>query len=209
MSSSSSSTERVAFRAQVLSRHLHPSSSSSSSPRLLEPRVCLQYSPAELSESIDFDTKEMRKLMDDHNLEDRDWLYGLIIQSNLFNPRDRGGKVFVGPDYNQSKEQQRVMTMKRIEYLAECGVFKGYLTYSSPPSQLRRFALQEVADSFDHSLSIKIGVHFFLWYVYLFVPITNSSIMLDRYYIRLLSNASLSWVLPRSHIVLQFCLPQH
>ncbi|WOG92880.1 hypothetical protein DCAR_0312157 [Daucus carota subsp. sativus] len=163
MSSSSSSTERVALRAQVLSRHLHPSSSSSSSPCLLEPRACLEYSPAELSESIDFDAKAMRKLMDDHNLEDRDWLYGLIIQSNLFNPRDRGGKVFVGPDYNQSKEQQRVMTMKRIEYLAECGVFKGYLTDFSPPSQLRRFALQEVSDSFDHSLSIKIGVHFFLW----------------------------------------------
>ncbi|KAL8147842.1 acyl-coenzyme A oxidase 3, peroxisomal-like [Apium graveolens] len=158
--------DRVALRTQVLSRHLHPpppSFSSSSSSSCIESCACLEYSPAELSESIDFDTKEMRKLMDTHNLEDRDWLYGLIIQSNLFNRRDRGGKVFVGPDYNQSKEQQRLITMKRIEYMADRGAFVGWLTDSTPQSQLRRFALQEVADSFDHSLSIKIGVHFFLW----------------------------------------------
>lgn len=74
--------------------------------------------------------------------------------------------MFVGPDYNQSKEQQRLITMKRIEYMAERGAFLGWLTDSTPQSQLRRFALQEVADSFDHSLSIKIGVHFFLWYVF-------------------------------------------
>lgn len=159
----SSEANRVAFRTQVLSRHLICSSSFSSS--CVDTSVCLQYCPPELVEPIVFDTKDMRKLMDAHNLEDRDWLMGLIIQSNLFNGKERGGKVFVNPDYNQSKEQQRVMTMKRIEYMADHGVFKGYLTDSTAESQLRRFALQEVADSFDHSLSIKIGVHFFLWYV--------------------------------------------
>ncbi|XP_049370536.1 pentatricopeptide repeat-containing protein At4g35850, mitochondrial-like [Solanum verrucosum] len=30
-----------------------------------------------------------------------------FLLSNLFNPIERGGKVFVSPDYNQSKEQQR------------------------------------------------------------------------------------------------------
>lgn len=176
--SSSCEADRVAFRTQVLSRHLLVPPCLSSG---IDTCVCLQYSPPELSESIDFDTKEMRKLMDAHNLEDRDWLLGLIIQSTLFNRRERGGKVFVGPDYNQSKEQQRIITMKRIEYMAERGVFVGWLTDSTPQSQLRRFALQEVADSFDHSLSIKIGVHFFLWYVVFLVRASPTRIVLYMY----------------------------
>lgn len=56
-----------------------------------------------------------------------------------------------------------MITMKRIEYMADRGAYVGWLTDPSPESQLRRFALQVLADSFDHSLSIKIGVHFFLW----------------------------------------------
>lgn len=161
---SSSPMDRVTFRTQVLNRHLHLHQPDNFFPSPLEALVCLQYSPPELSEPFDFDTNEMRKLMDGHNIVDRDWLFGLIIQSKLFGRKERGGRVFVGPDYNQSKEQQREMTMKRIEYMADRGAFVGWLTDRSPQSELRRFALQEVADSFDHSLSIKIGVHFFLWW---------------------------------------------
>lgn len=126
--------KHVSWRTHVLSKHfiLH-------TPSLLElePNPCLHCSPPELSEPFAFDIKEMRKLMDAHHMEDRDWLFGLIIQSELFNPRILGGKVFVSPDYNQPMEQQRHVTMRRIEYLLEQGVFKGWLTdYLWSPSRI-------------------------------------------------------------------------
>lgn len=103
--------------------------------------------------------------MDGHNLQDRDWLFGLMIQSKLFNPRVAGGRVFVSPDYNQSMEQQREMTMKRIHYLLDCGVFQEWLTGRGPEVEMRKFALHEVIGMYDHSLAVKLGVHYFLWYV--------------------------------------------
>ncbi|KAI9093209.1 hypothetical protein K1719_027223 [Acacia pycnantha] len=151
--------ERASWRTLVLSKHLL----HSSSPAILQPNSCLNYSPPELSEPFAFDVKEMRKLMDAHHLEDRDWLFGLMTHSNLFNPRRLGGRVFVSPDFNQSMEQQREMTMKRIEYLLERGVFQGWLTGTGPEFELRRFAYQEVLGMYDHSIAIKLGVHFFLW----------------------------------------------
>jgi acyl-CoA oxidase len=153
--------DRFTFRTQILAGHLRQIDLSPSPP--LETSVCLDYSPPELTEPFDFDVKAMRKLMDGHNVEDRDWLFGLMVQSNLFCPRNRGGKVFVGPDYNQSMEQQREMTMKRVEYLCERGVFDGWLTTKSPEDGFRKFAFLEIMGIFDHSLAIKIGVHFFLW----------------------------------------------
>lgn len=101
--------------------------------------------------------------MDGHNFEDRDWLFGLMIQSNLFCPKKSGGRVFVTPNYNQSMEQQREMTMKRIGYLLDRGVFDGWLTVHGVEADMRKFALFEVIGMYDHSLAIKLGVHFFLW----------------------------------------------
>ncbi|KAL9262213.1 putative acyl-coenzyme A oxidase 3.2, peroxisomal [Drosera capensis] len=49
-------------------------------------------------------------LLDHHDIESRNW-----IQSPLFNPRIIRGRRFVSPDYNQRMEQQREMTMRRIE----------------------------------------------------------------------------------------------
>ncbi|KAK9906083.1 hypothetical protein M0R45_000028 [Rubus argutus] len=151
--------DRVSWRTQVLSNHLHRPSASAP----LTANACVGFSPPKLSERFEFDTKEMRKLLDLHNLEDRDWLFGLMRQSKLFNPREAGGRVFVSPDYNQSMEQQREMTMKRIEYLLDRGVFKGWLTEKGVEAELRKFALLEVTGIYDHSLSVKLGVHFFLW----------------------------------------------
>lgn len=127
----------------------------------------MSYSPPELSETnrLTFDTMEMRRLLDVHNLEDRDWLYGLIVQSGLFNRREVDGRVFVSPDYNQSMEQQREMTMKRIGYLLDHGVFRGWLTGEGQQDELRKLALHETLGMYDHSLAIKLGVHFFLWYL--------------------------------------------
>lgn len=143
----------------MLSNHLL----QSNSPQILTTNACLSYAPPELNEAYEFDTKEMRKLLDGHNLEDRDWLFSLMMQSKLFNPRKVGEKMFVSQGYNQTMEQQREMNMKRIAYLLERGVFEGWLTGKGIEAELRKLALLEVTGIFDHSLSIKLGVHFFLW----------------------------------------------
>ncbi|KAJ8763753.1 hypothetical protein K2173_003535 [Erythroxylum novogranatense] len=149
-------------RTRILKNHLCHRHSSET-VRSLDSNACLSYSPPELNEKQDFDTKDMRQLLDAHHIEDRDWLFGVVRQSKLFNPRERGGRVFVSPDYNQSMEQQREMTMRRIGYLLERGVFDGWLTGKGPEAELRKFAAFEVLGMFDHSLAIKLGVHFFLW----------------------------------------------
>ncbi|CAI9089287.1 OLC1v1023839C2 [Oldenlandia corymbosa var. corymbosa] len=159
--------DKVSFRTKVLSRHLNqnPNDDNPKNPStFIQSSPCLNYTPPEISEpNSSFDVSLMRKLMDGHNIEDRDWLYNLILQSKLFNPKEKGGKTFVLPDYNQTMEQQREMTMKRIEYLMDHGVFRGWLTAKGPEAELRKFALLDVVGIFDHSLAIKIGVHFFLW----------------------------------------------
>ncbi|KAF5188727.1 Acyl-coenzyme A oxidase 3, peroxisomal [Thalictrum thalictroides] len=162
-SSCSNSTERASWRTSVLTKHFHQTPSVLSSSSSLESSICLQYTPPELSEKFEFDIRDMRRLLDGHNFEDRDWLYGLMKQNNLFCPKIYGGRVFISPDYNQSMEQQREMTMKRLEYLTNRGVFQGWLTDKGVDIHMRKFALLEVIGMFDHSLSVKLGVHMFLW----------------------------------------------
>ncbi|KAK9074404.1 hypothetical protein SSX86_007002 [Deinandra increscens subsp. villosa] len=159
--SSSTSMDRVNFRTQVLSRHLHHHPQTTD---LLLPAPCLNYSPPELSNPPpNFDTKSLRKLLDGTSVEEIDYIFNLMIQSTLFCPRERGGKVFIAPDFNQSMEQQREMTVKRIEYLRDRGVFEGWFDKKGPEGDLWRFALAESVSVYDHSLGIKLGVHFFLW----------------------------------------------
>ncbi|XP_044467135.1 acyl-coenzyme A oxidase 3, peroxisomal-like [Mangifera indica] len=146
-------------RTKIISNHLLQSNSS----QIISANACLSYSPPEPNEVFQFDIKEMRKLLDGHNLKDRDWLYNLVIQSKMFNPRQVGEKVFVSSDYNQPMEQQREITMRRISYLLERGVFRGWLTGQGVEPTLRRIAQSEVLEMFDHSISIKLGVHFSLW----------------------------------------------
>lgn len=69
----------------------------------------------------------------------------------------------MAPDYNQTKEQQREVTMRRIEYLSTNGVFDGWLTERGEDTEMRKMAMNEVLGLYDHSLAIKLGVHFFLW----------------------------------------------
>ncbi|KAM7275809.1 hypothetical protein ACFE04_017675 [Oxalis oulophora] len=154
--------DRALHRTKILTNHILQSSTPNLPP-LLSQSSCLSYTPPELTGTYSFDLNEMRKLLDGHNMEDRDWLFGLLKQTKLFNPIERGGKVFVTPDYNQTMEQQREVTMKRIEFLLDRGVFKGWLTGQTKDDEWRKLALLDVLTIFDHSLSIKLGVHFFLW----------------------------------------------
>ncbi|KAL8140414.1 hypothetical protein V2J09_006435 [Rumex salicifolius] len=118
--------------------------------------------PPQLPSAFSFDTHQMRSLLDGHHVEDRDWLFNVMMQSELFNPRKIGDRLYVCPDYNQTMEEQRDVTMKRLRYLLEKGVFKGWLVKEAD-AELRKLALQEVIAVFDNSLSVKIGTHFFLW----------------------------------------------
>lgn len=88
----------------------------------------------------------------------------------------------MSPDYNQSMEQQRGVTMKRIEYLRERGVFDGFLTGRGPEAEMRKFALFDAFAVYDHSLAIKLGVHFYLWYANSYLP----SLLLRVYFSLLL-----------------------
>ncbi|XP_042378880.1 acyl-coenzyme A oxidase 3, peroxisomal-like [Zingiber officinale] len=156
----------AARRASVIAGHLlgpyRSIANFSSSP--VTPSPCLNYSPPDLSEKPPaFDVAALRRILDGHHHEARDWLFHLMEESPLFCPRRRGEFTFVAPDYNQTKEQQRAATMRRIEYLLGQGVFQGWFTGSDPEAGMRKFALFECIAVFDHSLSIKLGVHYFLW----------------------------------------------
>ncbi|XP_031492839.1 acyl-coenzyme A oxidase 3, peroxisomal [Nymphaea colorata] len=154
-----SSKEQLARRTQILSGHLLAEKSSTQMRAL----PCLSFSPPEASERFDFNVHDLRRLLDGHNLEDRDYLFELMKGSELFNPRRLGSRLFVSPDYNHSMEEQREETMRRVAFLSERGVFDGWLTGSGPESALKSMAQQECIAIFDHSLAIKLGVHFFLW----------------------------------------------
>ncbi|KAG9146682.1 hypothetical protein Leryth_005031 [Lithospermum erythrorhizon] len=159
-----SSMEKIKFRTKIISSHLNQTNPITIFPSFLESSPCLSYTPPELTEPpFSFDIKSMRDLMDAHHIQERDWLFNLMMQSNLFNPKIKGGKVFLSPDFNQSMEQQREMTMKRVGFLLDHGVFKGWMTEKGPQAELRKLALVDAIGIFDHSLAIKIGVHFFLW----------------------------------------------
>ncbi|KAL8138458.1 hypothetical protein V2J09_004459 [Rumex salicifolius] len=174
-----SPAERVSFRTQILTRHLHPQSPPS---LLLSRSLCLSYAPPEASAAAAFDSKQMRALLDAHNLQDRDWIFNLILQSNLFNPNLRGHKEFVSPDFNHSMEQQREETMKRIVYLLDHGAFRGFLTDTGPDAELRKLASFEVFSIYDHSLAIKLANPFIItypsWIIPPFQPLSRSPFIL-------------------------------
>ncbi|KAJ4841282.1 hypothetical protein Tsubulata_009567 [Turnera subulata] len=147
-------------RARILTSHLlRHEASSLAHPSALTSNVCLSFSPPELTETISFDTKEMRRLLDAHHIAERDWVFGLIEGGELFNPVKKGGKVFVMPDRNQPFQQQREMNMRRIKYLYDKGVHKD----SGPEWYMKNFAMQEVLRTYDIALGGLMAVHFFLW----------------------------------------------
>ncbi|KAJ8465323.1 hypothetical protein OPV22_027875 [Ensete ventricosum] len=152
----------AARHVAIIAGHLNCPSPSAAAPLALA--ACLHYDPPELSEKPPaFDLAALRRVLDGHDLAARDWLFRLMEESPLFCPRGSGDRTFVVPDYNQTKEQQRAVTMRRIEYLLHRGVFEGWVTGSGPEAELRKLAFFECIAIYDHSLSIKLGVTYFLW----------------------------------------------
>ncbi|CAN4117566.1 unnamed protein product [Withania somnifera] len=68
--------------------------------------------------------------------------------------------------HNLVEKDWLLITVRRIEYLHERGVFKKWLTGKGPEDELRILAFTDCVGIFDHSLAIKVGVHFYLWYVF-------------------------------------------
>ncbi|MCO5578203.1 hypothetical protein L7F22_032041 [Adiantum nelumboides] len=60
-------------------------------------------------------------------------------------------------------EAQRSITMERIQFLLRKGVFRGWLTNNDLQFAFSRSAVHQSLGTFDHSLGIKLGVHFHLW----------------------------------------------
>nr|XP_043621251.1 acyl-coenzyme A oxidase 3, peroxisomal-like [Erigeron canadensis] len=155
-SSSSSYMDQVKFRTQILARHLQ--NHHNPITHMLQATPCATSEP-----SFDFDTSSLRRLVDGNSIDEIDYMLNLMMQSDLFCPRERGGKVFISPDYNQPMEHQRDMTMRRIEYLLQQGAFDGWFSRKGPEAELWGFCRAEAIAMYDHSLAIKLGVHFFLW----------------------------------------------
>ncbi|XP_071705503.1 acyl-coenzyme A oxidase 3, peroxisomal-like [Rutidosis leptorrhynchoides] len=154
--------DRANFRTQVLTRHF-PNHDKPVAD-ILHATSCLSYISEESTEfASHLDTKSLRKLLDGDSIDEIDHMFNLMLQSELFCPKERGGKVYISPDFNQPMEQQREMTVKRINYLREQGVFDGWLTMKGPRAELSGFTRANSCGVFDHSLGIKIGGHFFLW----------------------------------------------
>jgi acyl-CoA oxidase len=60
------------------------------------------------------------------------------MRTRCYAPRCEG-TVFVVPDYNTTKEQQREMTMRRIMFLLSNGVFESWLTDPNIEAAMREF----------------------------------------------------------------------
>ncbi|CAM6056660.1 unnamed protein product [Sphagnum tenellum] len=158
----------AAWRTSVLAKHFQvhvgAASYATSPSAVLQRLTCISYEPPECnSEKPGFDTKQMRSLLDDHNIPDRDFIWDLMASSELFQSNRVGEKVFLSPDYNLSMEDQRESTLARVLFLLEKGVFKGWLTKQSHELELQKSAIFEAVETFDHALAVKLGIHFRLW----------------------------------------------
>ncbi|KAG2324058.1 hypothetical protein Bca52824_006786 [Brassica carinata] len=63
----------------------------------------------------------------------------------------------------ETMQQQREISMKKIVYLLEKGVFQGWLIEINPEAELKKFALHEICGMYDYSLSAKLGIQFLFW----------------------------------------------
>lgn len=116
-----------------------------------------------LAGKSEFDIASMRELLDGHDIELRDKIYDLMRKSKLFHYKTVGDITYLQADYGDSLATQREITFERLLYFKEAGLFKDSLTNATPEQQLRTSAFFECLANFDHSASIKAGVHIHLW----------------------------------------------
>ncbi|CAM6111624.1 unnamed protein product [Calypogeia fissa] len=157
---------RLSRRTSILAKHFLQNSAhhQQQQARALESVPCFQYTPPEDNSGVPaFDTATMRELLDGHHVEFRNKFFDLLRQSELFHYKTIGDLTYLQANYGDSLDAQRQLTMDRLLYLKEHGLFKGCLTNQTPEKQMETAAFFECMASFDHSMSIKAGVHIHLW----------------------------------------------
>lgn len=101
---------------------------------------------------VNFERQRMRALLDSHDLSLRDQMYDLFERhSDLFTPR-----------YGLTVPEERELVMARWAVIRQTQLLKGTLSYS-PVARGRYDAVMESCGYVDHSLEIKMGVHYGLF----------------------------------------------
>lgn len=155
----------VARRTAVLAQHLLQVQSAFHGAGVLESTPCLQYVPPEAKSSSAFDPAVLRQLLDGDGVEALDDIFEVLKNNKIFWPKhySGNGQLYTSMDYNSTKEEQREITMKRILFLRDHGYFRGWLTDDSLENLKQKGAMHEALGIYDHSITIKIGVHIHLW----------------------------------------------
>ncbi|CDF33165.1 Acyl-COA oxydase [Chondrus crispus] len=98
-----------------------------------------------------FDIKKMRELLDMNNFALRDSFYELFKNPVFF------------PRYNESLAEQRARTIQRWRLIAKTGVFHNTLQTFTAEGRQRYEATLESVGAMEHSMEIKMGVHYGLF----------------------------------------------
>lgn len=109
------------------------------------------YPPGVVATRPAFDLPKMRQLLDMNNIALRDSLYDLF-KHPAFIPR-----------YNESLAEERTRTIQRWRLIAKTGVFHNTLRKFTADSRQKYEATLESVAAIDHSLDIKMGVHYGLF----------------------------------------------
>eukprot|EP00899_Mesostigma_viride_P024497 jgi/Mesvir1/5231/Mv15357-RA.1 len=151
------SKDLAMWRTSVIGKHL--AAHDSLPLQNIERSPCMAYTPPEKNECPPaFSTDEMRAVLDVHHLDVRDQLYELFATDDMF----KGKKGFSMVNYDATVAELREKNMARILHLVKKGWYKGCLS-TDPNVMWRMAAVGEAVGLYDHSLGVKLGVHFQLW----------------------------------------------
>lgn len=109
------------------------------------------YPPGVVAARPAFDKMKMRQILDMNNFELRDSFYRLF-KNPIFAPR-----------YNETLAEERARTIQRWRLIAKTGVFHNALRKFTVEGRQRYEATLESVGALDHSLDIKMGVHYGLF----------------------------------------------
>eukprot|EP00270_Netrium_digitus_P019609 TRINITY_DN7772_c0_g4_i2.p1 TRINITY_DN7772_c0_g4~~TRINITY_DN7772_c0_g4_i2.p1 ORF type:complete len:699 (+),score=165.27 TRINITY_DN7772_c0_g4_i2:47-2143(+) len=159
---------RARRRVGIISRHVADTTVDYQHAPLVEGLPCFKYSTPEAGEDVfSFDPHAVRVSLDGDYMQTMDEMFRVFASNPIFWPQGRrqqqSGPLYVGMDYNSTKEEQRAVTFERILFLRDRGYFKGWLTNDDPTVVKQMAAMHEAIGIYDHSMGIKLGVHIHLW----------------------------------------------
>jgi len=110
-----------------------------------------EFPPGVVAAKPAFDVARMRSLIELNDHELREQLYNLFKEP-VFHPR-----------YGETLAQERERTMRKWQRIAESGVFHGSISAGTAAGRRRYEAIMETVGMLDHSLDIKMSVHYGLF----------------------------------------------